>query len=108
AFFFVTLPLALPIAVVRRFITMVRQYDIPVGGIVVNEVLTEDLATGGEDYLRNKYQEQQGYMTTIKRDLGELVRGFVPLYQSEVAGSESIRRVADDLFAFRPGYWDKL
>jgi arsenite/tail-anchored protein-transporting ATPase len=108
AFFFVTLPLALPIAVVRRFISMVRQYDIPVGGVVVNEVLTEDLAAGGEEYLQNKYDEQQGYMTTIKHDLGDLVRGFVPLYPSEVAGPDAVRRVSTDLLSFRPAYWDTL
>src|SRR3989449_3882907 len=36
AFFFVTLPLALPIAVVRRFIGMVQKFAIPIGGVIVN------------------------------------------------------------------------
>jgi arsenite-transporting ATPase len=57
AFFFVTLPLALPIAVVKRFITMVRSYDIAIGGVIVNEVLRREAveATQGEEYLTNKY-----------------------------------------------------
>src|SRR5207245_2848057 len=43
AFFFVTLPLALPIAVVRRFIGMVQKFNIPIGGVVVNEVLRPEI-----------------------------------------------------------------
>ena len=37
AFFFVTLPEALPIAVIRRFIGWFDEFGIPVGGVVVNE-----------------------------------------------------------------------
>src|SRR2546427_10231642 len=44
AFFFVTLPLALPIAVVRRFIGMVQKFAIPIGGGIVNEVLPPEVA----------------------------------------------------------------
>src|SRR5438105_6021377 len=39
AFFFVTLPLALPIAVIERFITWVQAFQIPIGGVIVNEVI---------------------------------------------------------------------
>src|SRR5947199_7963484 len=35
AFFFVTLPLALPIAVIERFITWVQAFQIPIGGVIV-------------------------------------------------------------------------
>src|SRR5919197_5223837 len=38
AFFFVTLPEALPIAVIRRFIDWFTDFGIPVGGVVVNMV----------------------------------------------------------------------
>src|SRR3989442_13717839 len=59
AFFFVTLPLALPIAVVRRFIGMVQKFNIPIGGVIVNEVLRPEIALqegAGED-LANKYHD---------------------------------------------------
>src|SRR5438128_10021413 len=39
AFFFVTLPLALPIAVIERFITWVQAFQIPIGGVIVTEVI---------------------------------------------------------------------
>src|SRR2546428_11876538 len=47
AFFFVTLPLALPIAVVRRFIGMGQKFNIPIRGGVVNEVLPPVSAAPG-------------------------------------------------------------
>ncbi len=110
AFFFVTLPLALPIAVVKRFIGMVREYNIPVGGVLVNEIIPPAVVSDHPDetYLQNKYQEQVGYMRTIKSDLGELVRGFIPLYDGEVAGLEMVQTVTRDLSQFQPAYWSDL
>src|SRR5207247_9679643 len=69
AFFFVTLPLALPIAVVRRFIGMVQKFSIPIGGVIVNEVLRPEIAlqNGAGEYLANKYHEQMGYMKVLNR-----------------------------------------
>src|SRR5207247_3578305 len=64
AFFFVTLPLALPIAVVRRFIGMVQKFNIPIGGVIVNGVLRPEIALqdGAGEYPATKYHEQTGYM----------------------------------------------
>lgn len=36
AFFFVTIPEALPIAVIRRFINWFTDFGIPVSGVIVN------------------------------------------------------------------------
>ncbi|MDI3316957.1 MAG: ArsA family ATPase [Bacillota bacterium] len=99
AFFFVTLPLSLPISVVKRFIEMVRAYDIPVGGVIVNEVITRDaLGEEPDEYLRNKFAEQGSYLQTIQADLGPLVRTYLPLYPREVVGLEAVDRVAEDMF----------
>ncbi|MBE3557758.1 MAG: ArsA family ATPase [Ktedonobacteraceae bacterium] len=110
AFFFVTLPLALPISVVKRFIGMVSEYSIPVGGVLVNQVLPPEIVSGhpDESYLQNKYQEQLGYMKIIKDDLGELVRGFIPLYDDEIAGLRMIQKATADLFSYEPSYWSEL
>ena len=66
---FVTLPLALPIAVVKRFITMVQGFNIPTGGVIVNGVIPEKLIKNKKvtEYLINKYKEQQECMKIIKR-----------------------------------------
>ena len=110
AFFFVTLPLALPISVVKRFIGMVGEYHIPVGGVLVNQVLPPEIVSNNPDetYLQNKYQEQLGYMQIIKSDLGEMVRGFIPLYDGEVAGLKTIQTATTDLFSYEPNYWSGL
>ena len=110
AFFFITLPLALPIAVVKRFIRMVQAYDIPVGGVIVNQVLQREVveANAEDEYLQNKYQEQLGYMRTIRQDLNELVRAFIPLYPQEVASLDTVARVSEDLFQYVPAFWEEL
>lgn len=104
AFFFVTLPLALPISVVKRFIAMVRAYEIPIGGVVVNQVINRGVveAHAEDEYLRKHFDEQLGYMRTIQSDLGELVSSYVPLYAGEVSGVEAVARLADDMFNFHP------
>jgi arsenite-transporting ATPase len=110
AFFFVTLPLALPIAVVKRFIRMVRGFDIPVGGVIVNGVMSAPPAReeDPQGYLTNKFEEQMGYMAEIKRDMGGMVLSFIPLYPREVAGLEDLRRVSADMFSHTPPFWGNL
>jgi len=99
AFFFVTIPLALPIAVVKRFINMVKAFDIPVGGVFVNMVMPESVVKGSEvtDYLVNKFKEQQEYLKIIHKDLGELVRAYIPMFPTEVTGLDMIKKVSDAL-----------
>lgn len=104
AFFFVTLPLALPIAVVKRFIRMVRAFDIPVGGVFVNMVIPEEVVKRETvtTYLRNKYEEQEGYLEVIERELGDLIRAHIPLFETEVTGIDMIKRVANAIVGWRP------
>src|SRR5512147_2148406 len=42
AFFFVTLPEALPIAVIKRFINWFHDFGIPVGGVIVNMLIQKE------------------------------------------------------------------
>lgn len=100
AFFFVTLPLMLPISVVTRFIKQVTAYDIPVGGVVVNGVISREEADRARDdeYLQNKFKEQANYLRIIQEQLGELVRCYVPLYKSEIHGLDALRQAARDMF----------
>lgn len=110
AFFFVTLPLALPISVVERFIEMVRSYDVPVGGVVVNQVLPKSVVEEhlDEEYLANKYDEQIGYLKRIKAEMGPLVRAQLPLYEDEVRGMASVKQASHDLFDYEPEFWSAL
>ena len=103
AFVFVTIPLALPIAVVQRFITMVRAFDIPVGGVFVNRVIPETVAKQDPtEYMKNSFKQQARYMEMIQKQLGDLVRAYIPLYSTEVMGVDRIAQVCRDMMTFRP------
>jgi len=109
AFFFVTLPLSLPIAVVKRFIKMVTAYDIPVGGVIVNMVLKKSVADATtNEYIRNQYQQQLHYMGIIQRDLGDQVVSYIPMYDREVVGIDMIGRVANDMLEYTPEFLHEL
>ncbi|HEY6957188.1 MAG TPA: ArsA-related P-loop ATPase, partial [Candidatus Limnocylindria bacterium] len=110
AFFFVTLPLALPISVVERFIESVKSYGVPVGGVVVNSILPREVVQQHRDetYLANKFEEQQGYLRRIKDNLGPLVRAQIPQYEDEVRGMRSVQKLSKDMFSYEPDFWSTL
>ncbi len=99
AFFFVTLPEALPIAVIRRFINWFDEFGIPVGGVVVN-MLIDKTTIGGEapDFVKNRVAMQDDYMDEIWRVFPD-VRAVLPLFDTEVQGVEMLGRTAERLFA---------
>jgi arsenite-transporting ATPase len=99
AFFFVTLPEALPIAVIRRFINWFDEFGIPVGGVVVN-MLIDKSSIGDEapDFVKNRVAMQDEYMDEIWRVFPD-VRAVVPLFDTEVQSVKMLQRTADHLFA---------
>jgi len=99
AFFFVTLPLSLPIAVIERFIGWVQTFDIPTGGVIVNEVLPKEEfdLKNCTSYIVNKIKEQDYYLEIIHNKFPGMIRGHVPLYETEVADLNMIAHVADAL-----------
>jgi arsenite-transporting ATPase len=100
AFFFVTLPEALPIAVVRRFIGWFHEFGIPVGGVVVNRLIqTETVGREPSDFVRNRMAMQHEYMQEIQQTFAGLVRAIVPLYDTEVKGVLALDRLGKALFA---------
>ena len=99
AFFFVTLPLALPIAVIERFITWVQAFEIPIGGVVLNEVIPETRTSGLSPYVANRMHEQAGYVTVVHDKFPGLLRASIPLYEKEVNGVEMVAKMAGDLGA---------
>jgi arsenite-transporting ATPase len=99
AFFFVTLPEALPIAVIRRFINWFDEFGIPVGGVVVNMLIDrETVDENAPDFVKNRVAMQAEYMDEIWRVFPD-VRAVVPLFDTEVQGVDMLKRTADHLFA---------
>jgi arsenite-transporting ATPase len=99
AFFFVTLPEALPIAVIKRFINWFQEFGIPVGGVVVNLIIDkESVDENAPDFVVNRIAMQDAYMDEIWRSFPD-VRATVPLFEREVRGVEMLQRTASHLFA---------
>ena len=99
AFFFVTLPEALPIAVIKRFINWFTDFGIPVGGVVVNQLIRRGEAEGGPDFVKNRVEMQREYMAQIESDFDGMVRAVVPLYDDEIRGVEALKRASKELYA---------
>ncbi len=97
AFFFVTLPLALPIAVIERFITWVEAFSIPIGGVIVNEVIPKVDSANLSPYVANRMKEQAGYLRVVGEKFPGMVRAVIPLYEKEVNGLEMVSKMSEDL-----------
>jgi arsenite-transporting ATPase len=98
AFFFVTLPEALPIAVIKRFIAWFHDFGIPVGGVVVNMKIQESTVDeDAPDFVKNRLKMQEEYMQEIWHSFSD-VRAIVPLFETEIRGVEMLERTAGAMF----------
>jgi arsenite/tail-anchored protein-transporting ATPase len=103
AFFFVTLPEALPIAVIKRFINWFHDFGIPVGGVIVNMVIQkEQLKADSPEFVKNRVAMQDAYMQEIWRDFDN-VRTVIPLFDDEVRGIEALKMMAEHAFPVGAG-----
>jgi arsenite-transporting ATPase len=99
AFFFVTLPEALPIAVITRFIGWFHEFGIPVGGVVVNMLIDRSqINESSPEFVRNRLAMQDRYMVDVWEKFDGMVRAMLPLYETEVRGVPTLNRMADALF----------
>jgi len=99
SFFFVTLPEALPIAVITRFINWFHEFGIPVGGVIVNmRIDRASVSADSPDFVKNRVAMQDEYMDEIARLFEGKVRAVLPLFETEVRGVPMLDRTADCLF----------
>jgi arsenite-transporting ATPase len=99
SFFFVTLPEALPIAVITRFLHWFHDFGIPVGGIVVNGLIPVPEGAALPEFIVNRRKMQAEHMETVWRLFDGQVRALVPLYDQEIQGVNGLSRLAENLFA---------
>ncbi len=100
AFFFVTLPEALPIAVIKRFINWFHDFGIPVGGVLVNMLIQKDqVVASSPEFVHNRVAMQDAYMQQIWDDFDGSVRAVIPLLDNEVRGTDALSNVAQYVFA---------
>jgi arsenite-transporting ATPase len=99
AFFFVTLPESLPIAVITRFINWFHEFGIPVGGVVVNGVIQkETVGKDAAEFVQNRIKMQEEHMAEIWKTFNGQVRAVAPLFETEVKGVKMLNRLMDHLF----------
>lgn len=100
AFFFVTLPESLPIAVITRFINWFYEFGIPVGGVIVNGLIPkEQLSADSAEFVKNRVMMQDEHMQEIWEIFNDRIRAIVPLFETEVKGSAMLNRMVDYLMA---------
>jgi arsenite-transporting ATPase len=99
AFFFVALPEAQPIAVIKRFANWFHDFGIPVGGVIVNMVIQRaKILADAPDVVKNRVAMQDGYMQQIWSDFDGNFRAIVPLLDNVVLGAEALRKVEQYAF----------
>jgi len=100
AFFYVLIPELMPILDTRKALEMFKAFNIPLSGVLVNQVYPVELAKQPNvpPFLKNKISMQQKYLKTIEKEFGLLIRGIVPMFDREPKGLNMISRVAETLF----------
>jgi len=99
SFFFVTLPEALPIAVITRFIGWFSEFNIPVGGVIVNMLIDKNsVKKDAPDFVKNRVAMQDEHMETIWKEFDGQVRSILPLFETEIRGVDMLKRAASFLF----------
>ncbi|MFP5299321.1 MAG: ArsA-related P-loop ATPase, partial [Actinomycetota bacterium] len=84
--------------VIRRFIDWFTDFGIPVGGVIVNQVITTDDESSAPEFVQNRISMQRQYLKQIQDEFGDGVRGALPLYDDEVRGPASLQQAAAALF----------
>jgi arsenite/tail-anchored protein-transporting ATPase len=99
SFFFITLPEALPIAVITRFIQWFHEFGIPVGGVIVNMLIDKDcIREDTPEFVKNRVAMQAEYMGEIEKLFHGMVRSVLPLLETEVRGVNKLERMSHLLY----------
>lgn len=90
AFVFVVLPERLPIWETGRAVLALGKHGIPVAGILVNQVLPDDLSG---DFVDRRRAREAKYLAKIEQDLGSWPLWRVPLREEDPVGTEALREL---------------
>jgi len=100
AFFFVVVPEEMIIKDTAKAATLFAQFDVPIGGYVVNRVIPRNLLDQAiPDYLRNRILMQERHLGEIRSTLGDQVLAYVPELERDVTGLKMIEKLAEIMYA---------
>jgi len=97
AFNLVLLPEKLPIEETARAIEDLSKFGINVASLIVNEVIPTNVLNGNW-FLERRRATQEKYFLEIKNRFKDLLRVDVPLFETDVYGVESLRKVGKHLY----------
>src|SRR6516164_8159340 len=93
AFFFVVVPEQMIITDTEKAAKLFAQFDVPIGGYVVNRVIPRRLLEQQiPEYLRNRIQMQEKYLGAIRQSFGDRVLASVPELERDVTGLPMIEK----------------
>jgi arsenite-transporting ATPase len=99
AFFFVVTPEDMIIRDTEKAAKLFAQFDVPIGGYVVNRVIPHELIDQNiPDYLRNRIQMQDKYIGAIQTTFGKDVLAYVPELERDVTGLPMIEKLAKIMY----------
>ena len=94
AFVFVVIPERLPIWETEKAVEALAKHDVPVGAIVVNQVLPAPADGAGDDpFLAARRERQAAYLARISQSLGDWPVLRVALLDSDPVGVDALRRI---------------
>jgi arsenite-transporting ATPase len=99
AFFFVVTPEDMIIVDTEKAAKLFAQFDVPIGGYVVNRVIPHELIDKNiPDYLRNRILMQDKYLGNIRTTFGKDVLAYVPELERDVTGLPMIEKLAGIMY----------
>lgn len=100
AFFFVVVPEEMILIDTQNAAELFRKFDVPISGYIVNRVLPDHLMESESlpQYLRNRHEMQQEYLTKIDQLFGGEVLARVEEMERDITGLGMIERLATEMF----------
>jgi arsenite-transporting ATPase len=99
AFFFVVIPEQMIITDTQKAAGLFAQFDVPIGGYVVNRVIPHELLQQKiPEYLRNRIKMQDKHLEDIRTAFGRQVLAYVPELERDVTGLPMIEKLADIMY----------
>jgi len=97
AFVFVLIPERLPIWETEKAVETLSQHNIPVGAIIVNQILPAPSEDGPEEpFLARRRAREAGYLARISESFGDWPLLRVTLQDSDPVGVDALRRIRVD------------
>ena len=104
AFFFVVVPEDMIIIDTQKAAKLFAQFDVPIGGYVVNRVIPHQLLEQTiPEYLRNRITMQDKYLDSIRSTFGQEVLAYVPELERDVTGLPMIEKLAGIMYGEKAG-----